>query len=204
MYACIKMECNSVNKCIKLGVEFVGMYIFSKLRSVPDNCLDFRKCLEYVVCYQSTGQWEHEGDRGNRIIFLGKSADGRSIGMQVNYKLIGIRIREIRKRKKMTQECLAEATGLSDAYISKVECGAKASLESLLRIAEVLDVTLNDIVVGNQKKTISDMNNEFSQLIADCNHYERRIIYEMADAMKQSLLRHRNFIRQTYINDYPD
>lgn len=124
--------------------------------------------------------------------------------MTVNYELIGIRIREIRKRKHLTQEKLAEASGLSDAYISKVECGAKASLESLLQIANVLDVTLSDIVVGNQKKTTFDMNTEFMQLIADCNNYERRMIYEVAEATKKSLLRHREYIRQTYIDDYPD
>lgn len=124
--------------------------------------------------------------------------------MTVNYELIGIRIREIRKRRHLTQEKLAEAAGLSDAYISKVECGAKASLESLLQIANVLDVTLSDIVVGNQKKTTFDMNTEFMQLIADCNNYERRMIYEVAEATKKSLLRHREYIRQTYIDDYPD
>lgn len=124
--------------------------------------------------------------------------------MTVNYKLIGIRIREIRKRRKITQEQLAESTGLSDAYISKVERGARASLETLLRIADVLDVTLNDIVVGNQKKTGGDMSAEFSQLMADCNNYECRIIYEIAVETKQSLLRHREYIKQTYINEYPD
>ena len=126
------------------------------------------------------------------------------VKMTVNYKLIGIRIREIRKRKQLTQGKLAEASGLSDSYISKVECGAKASLESLLQIANVLDVTLSDIVVGNQKKTTFDMNTEFMQLIADCNNYERRMIYEVAEATKKSLLRHREYIRQTYMDDYPD
>ncbi len=104
----------------------------------------------------------------------------------------------------MTQEKLAEASGLSDAYISKVERGARASLETLLQIANVLDVTLSDIVVGNQKKTGSDMSSEFIQLIADCNNYERRMIYEIAEATKESLLRHREYIRQTYVDDYPD
>lgn len=120
--------------------------------------------------------------------------------MKVNYQLIGIRIREIRKRKHLTQEYLAEATGLSDTYISKIERGAKASLESLLRIADVLGVTLNDLLIGNQKRTGNDMSNDFLVLIADCNNYERRLIYEIAEAVKLSLLRHREFIEQTYHN----
>ena len=121
--------------------------------------------------------------------------------MTINYKLIGIRIREIRKRRRLTQGKLAEASGLSDSYISKVECGAKASLETLLQIANVLDVTLGDLVLGNQKKTNADMSNEFTQLIEDCNNYEIRIIYEVAEATKQSLQRHREYIRQTYVDN---
>ena len=122
--------------------------------------------------------------------------------MIVNYNLIGFRIREIRKRHELTQEHLAEATGLSDGYISKIERGARVSLESLLLIADALDVSLNEIVAGNQKKNSTEFCNDFVQLVADCNNYERQLIYEVALAAKQSLIRNRDYIEQTYTSKY--
>ena len=41
----------------------------------------------------------------------------------IDYKGIGIRIRDMRKMKKMTQEQLAEAAGVGVTHISHIETG---------------------------------------------------------------------------------
>ena len=71
--------------------------------------------------------------------------------MKVNYGLIGKRIKEHRQRRNLTQEMLAELIEVSPGYISLVETGRKkASLETLLSISNVLNITLNELLVGNQ------------------------------------------------------
>ena len=67
--------------------------------------------------------------------------------MSINYEIIGSRIRGIRKNKKMTQEKLAELSGVEPSNISHIERAAtKLSLPTLVSIANALDVTLDEIV----------------------------------------------------------
>ncbi len=56
-------------------------------------------------------------------------------------------IRQHRAKNKVTQEKLYELTGISQQHISNMENGqVNPSIEVLLKIAEALDVTLNDLV----------------------------------------------------------
>lgn len=65
----------------------------------------------------------------------------------LNYKRIGKRIRHYRKRRGFTQEQLGLSINTSGAYISNIERGVKKpSLDNLAAIAEILDVTINDMI----------------------------------------------------------
>lgn len=59
------------------------------------------------------------------------------------------RIKEARKRKKMTQEELSKKSGVSRAIISGLESGRTTvtTTETLLRIAEALGEKVSDIFV---------------------------------------------------------
>lgn len=59
-------------------------------------------------------------------------------------KIIGLNIKEKRKKKELTQEKLADMTGLSRNYISDIENGRYTpSVESISKIAHCLDLNLN-------------------------------------------------------------
>ena len=61
--------------------------------------------------------------------------------MTVDFKSIGKRVKANRIQHRMTQAELAEKTGMSDIYISRIETGVKSpSLGSLLKIILVLDI----------------------------------------------------------------
>jgi len=61
-------------------------------------------------------------------------------------KKLGNRIRDIRKKREITQALLAEKTNLSDNFIGLVERGQTApSLETLEKISKVLKVPLKDL-----------------------------------------------------------
>ena len=69
--------------------------------------------------------------------------------MNFNYKRIGEQVKKIRRQNNMTQANLAELTDMSDTYISRIETGAKrASLESLAKIAYILNTSLDGLVFG--------------------------------------------------------
>ena len=89
----------------------------------------------------------------------------------LNYKNIGKRIRHYRKRRGYTQEQLGLSINTSGAYISNIERGVKKpSLDNLASIADILDVTVNDI--------IHPMHDELAQrkindLLTHCSPLER-------------------------------
>ena len=108
--------------------------------------------------------------------------------MEINFKLIGRRIKEFRSMKHISQAELAELIDMSVPYISRVETATKkASLTVLVRIADVLGITVDSLLYGNQANNPAEYHSEFICLIDDCNSEERRFIFEMASAAKKSL-----------------
>ena len=64
------------------------------------------------------------------------------------YKEIGLRIKQERNKRRMTQEKLAESAGVNESYIGQLERGAKnPSLETLIKIANALGVTLDYLLM---------------------------------------------------------
>ena len=62
-------------------------------------------------------------------------------------KLLGERIRTLRKGQEISQERLAELAGLHPAFISKIETGkVKASICSYSSIANALNMSLSELV----------------------------------------------------------
>jgi len=59
----------------------------------------------------------------------------------------GFRIKELRSAKHITQEGLAELTGLSRQYIGDVERGTRnISLVNIAKIAKALELTLSELL----------------------------------------------------------
>lgn len=93
----------------------------------------------------------------------------------MDQKAIGKRIKSAREKKGLTQEQLAEQVNLSPMHISVIERGNKLPrLETLIKIANVLDVsadTLLQDVVNNQIKLRTS---EASNLIAQLSREDQR------------------------------
>ena len=105
--------------------------------------------------------------------------------MNVNFKLIGKRIQEVRKQQAMTQAELAALTDMSDSYISYIETAKKqASLESLVRISNALGITVDELLSGNQLHNPTDYQTDIDLLMEDCSLLERRFIYELISVAK--------------------
>lgn len=62
------------------------------------------------------------------------------------YESLGKRIKYLRKEHNLTQEKLAELTGLSLDFIGKIEVNInKPGLKSLIKIANALDIHIKDL-----------------------------------------------------------
>lgn len=108
--------------------------------------------------------------------------------MSLNFIIIGRRIKETRIHKGLSQWELAELINVSVSYISRIETAKKhASLESLVGIANVLGVTVDKLLTGNQMNDTTEYHAELVYLMEGCSSFEKRIIYEVALATKKSL-----------------
>lgn len=108
--------------------------------------------------------------------------------MSVNYELIGRRIREERKFNQWSQLMLAEKAEVSGAYISQIENGKKkVSLSCLIEIARALDVTVDELLSGNQMPVFYEYQNEMDEILTRCSAYEKRMIFDMASSLFESL-----------------
>ena len=108
--------------------------------------------------------------------------------MKVDYVLLGERIKFWHQYRNFTQEKLAEKVELTSGFISLIETGKKrASLETLIRVCKELEITLNDLVVGNQITEPNDYSIEFAELLSNLNESERNLIFEIIKVICKAL-----------------
>jgi transcriptional regulator with XRE-family HTH domain len=72
-----------------------------------------------------------------------------SIKYSNRYKEVGIKISEYRKKRKLTQEELANQVGISYSYIIQIEAPnveKRMSLEVLFDIANALNIDVKDLL----------------------------------------------------------
>ena len=96
-------------------------------------------------------------------------------------KAMGQRIMVRRKALRMTQEELAEKLGVSTQMISNLELGKKAIRpENLAKVCEVLKLSADFVLTGNNTKTAVDIVAEkLVQLTAE----ELQMVSDMIDYM---------------------
>ncbi len=108
--------------------------------------------------------------------------------MQLDYVIIGNRIREVRKAKKWTQEILAEKSGIEPSNISHIERAAtKLSLQTLVSIANALEVSADDLLYGNLQKSTHVSAKIIDELLSDCTPDELVALAEVLKTTKHVL-----------------
>ena len=102
--------------------------------------------------------------------------------MQLSKEMIGKRISYARKSMGLTQAALSEKIGVSEKYLSRLECGKQVpSIVVVARICEVLGVSVDQLLSLNQCAYSScNIQNE----IADFSTYEQKQILEIIKIIK--------------------
>lgn len=100
--------------------------------------------------------------------------------MEIDYKLIGERIKEARKSKGWSQEKLSEEIDVAVPYISRIERGDQVSLKRLAQIGKVLDTSLEYLVGGTATKAPNYLDKELYETLITCTPAKQRLIYNIA------------------------
>jgi transcriptional regulator with XRE-family HTH domain len=97
--------------------------------------------------------------------------------MEIDYSLIGQRIAKRRKVLNLTQDDVAETTGLSNNFISNIENNHSIpSIETLMKICEALNATPDYFLLGVYKNIDENMLIEISEKLKLCNDQKQRLI----------------------------
>ncbi len=97
-----------------------------------------------------------------------------------NLKLFGKRIKELRKKKKLTQEGLAELVGIDYKQIGNIETGTYfTTMPTLEKIALSLDVEIEELFQFNHYKERDKLIKEVQKLLGDATDCEIKMIYRI-------------------------
>lgn len=84
----------------------------------------------------------------------------------INYLEIGQRIAKIRNFRGLTQAEVCEKCNISDKYLSNIERAKSIpSVEILMRICDVLDVTPDKILIGSNKNIDENLQSQTAELL---------------------------------------
>lgn len=82
----------------------------------------------------------------------------------INFKLIGYRIKELRRNKNYTQEAFSEMLDISTEHLSRIETGScRPSLQLIEKICDILETSEETLMFGNNN---TDNNFELANKIA--------------------------------------
>lgn len=107
---------------------------------------------------------------------------------ELDFRAIGQRIKIARIKKRLTQEAVAEKVNITTQHMSNIETGnSSVSLPTLISIANVLYVTIDELLCDTILNSKVVFENELNEILKDCNEYETRFIVDIVKASKKSM-----------------
>lgn len=92
-------------------------------------------------------------------------------------KIVGNRIKEVREKRNLTQEELADKVDLSPTHISVIERGLKVpKLDNFVAIANALDVSADELLFDVVDHSVLGTTNQLSEIICKLSFKEQRKI----------------------------
>lgn len=111
----------------------------------------------------------------------------------IDYASVGFKVKEIRTKKGITQEQLAEAVGVGVTHISHLETGSgTVSLKVFIAIVNYLDCSADELLCKELNTAKPIVNNWLVDLIEDCDPSEIKIISDTLTTLKSSLRKNRH------------
>lgn len=106
--------------------------------------------------------------------------------MAILSKLLGQRIKELRKRNGFTQATLAEMIGMETTNLCKLENGGQIPKEeNIEKIAKALKVNIKDLFDFGHMKSKTTLQEELIQIIHNAGRKELELYYKLIMATKE-------------------
>ena len=107
---------------------------------------------------------------------------------QLDFRAIGLKIKERRLNQGVTQEYVANLLDVNPSHISNIECGrANPSLTSLVKIANILQCSVDYFISGEYTFKASDAANTLDDQIMDKIKYfdpvKKQKVLQMIDLL---------------------
>lgn len=103
---------------------------------------------------------------------------------EIDYGKLGMRIKEMRQRRGLTQDNLAEMVGCNTSHISNIENNhTKVSLNVLLAIANALHTSIDFLLAAQYSNPSSALDNEILRALKDCSTRKKEKILKMIEIM---------------------
>ncbi|MCD6311200.1 MAG: helix-turn-helix transcriptional regulator [Elusimicrobia bacterium] len=100
---------------------------------------------------------------------------------------VAVCVRKYRKKSDLTQEELAEKSGLHPTYIAKIESGRQVcSLKTLSRIADALSVSPHTLLgkIDEKKAAVYKFQNEhLRSIIEKGDKFDKEMIFAVAETL---------------------
>ena len=101
---------------------------------------------------------------------------------EIDYAKLGLRIKELRIKKGLTQDNLAELVGCNTSHISNIENNhTKVSLNVLLSIANTLNTCIDYLLANQYDNSQLALDNEILRAIKDCDNQKKEKILKIIE-----------------------
>ena len=103
---------------------------------------------------------------------------------EINYEKLGLKIKEIRISRGLTQDTLAEMVSCNTSHISNIENNhTKVSLNVLLAIANALNTSIDYLLSDQYENSSLALDNEILRTIKDCDNEKKEKILKMIEIL---------------------
>ena len=98
----------------------------------------------------------------------------------IDYKELGQRIRTERRKQDLTQERLAEMAEISESFLGHIERGGRTlSIETLARLANALNLSIEYIMCGAFNYLPNTLPNEIIEALSRMSESQRKVFLNM-------------------------
>lgn len=103
---------------------------------------------------------------------------------EIDYVKLGLKIKEIRQSRGLTQDNLAEMVGCNISHISNIENNhTKVSLNVLLSIANALHTSIDYILSNQYSNPSSALDNEILNSLKKCDYQTKEKILKIIEIL---------------------
>ena len=105
---------------------------------------------------------------------------------EIDYAALGRRIRAERRKQELTQEQLAEMADISDSFMGHIERGGRIlSVETLLKIANALSLSVEYIVCGEYHYQPDMLPSEIADALSRMSDRQRKVFLSIMKTLAE-------------------